>query len=405
MDAFPVSQDVVAGADGARLGTRFLVFPQPPFVPGYERPEVVWLTPSPGELLPGPADRRMYVANPVEPKAPYGFPDLPPYPGPAPAAGRARPRRPLRPPDAGHGRVPRRPLLRLRPPRPRHLRGLRRPRDPLVLPAGGRAAGDRAADPGLGQRPVGLRLPRARRERRCPTAATATALNFDTIAHEVGHLVLFGELGLPQGTPGRDFAAYHEAVADFISLLGLLQFDTALDRLLRRTQGNLLIHNELDRFAETSAEKQVRSFSNSLRLGDVSFEAHDRSKPFGAALFDCLIEVHQALLFDRGLSDLDPRAFSDLRRQIDPAEIVRELAGDRSGYEFRHFAVKAALAEARDIIGEALVRSWRVLDPDDLDFATAAEAFLDAMDRGRGPSLRGPGRRLLQVARDLFRLR
>ena len=31
---------------------------------------------------PGPADRRMYVANPVEPKAPYGYPDLPPYPGP-----------------------------------------------------------------------------------------------------------------------------------------------------------------------------------------------------------------------------------------------------------------------------------------------------------------------------------
>ena len=185
-------------------------------------------------------------------------------------------------------------------------------------------------------------------------------LNFDAIAHEVGHLVLFGEIGLPQGSGrGRDFFAYHEAVADFISLLGLLHFDTALDRLLRRTQGNLLIHNELDRFAETSDEKQVRSFSNSLHLSDVSFEVHDRSKPFGAALFDCLIEVHQALLFDRGLSDLDPRAFSDLRRQIDPAEIERELTGDRSGYEFRHFAIKAALAEARDIIGEALVRSWR----------------------------------------------
>ena len=161
-----------------------------------------------------------------------------------------------------------------------------------------------------------------------PDSRSCYGLNFDAIAHEVGHLVLFGEIGLPQGgAAGRDFFAYHEAVADFISLLGLLHFDTALDRLLRRTQGNLLIHNELDRFAETSDEKQVRSFSNSLRLSDVSFEAHDRSRPFGAALFDCLIEVHQALLFDRGLSDLDPRAFSDLRRQIDPSEIERELAG------------------------------------------------------------------------------
>ena len=161
-----------------------------------------------------------------------------------------------------------------------------------------------------------------------PDSRYCYGLNFDSIAHEVGHLVLFGEIGLPQGgSAGPDFFAYHEAVADFVSLLGLLHFDTALDRLLRRTQGNLLIHNELDRFAETSGEKQVRSFSNSLRLSDVSFEVHDRSKPFGAALFDCLIEVHQALLFDRGLSDLDPRAFSDLRRQIDPAEIVRELTG------------------------------------------------------------------------------
>ena len=232
-----------------------------------------------------------------------------------------------------------------------------------------------------------------------PDSRHCYGLNFDSIAHEVGHLVLFGELGLPQGAAAvRDFFAYHEAVADFVSLLGLLHFDTALDRLLRRTQGNLLIHNELDRFAETSGEKQVRSFSNSLRLGDVSFEPHDRSKPFGAALFDCLIEVHQALLFDRGLSDLDPRAFSDLRRQIDPEELVRELTGDRSGYEFRHFAVKAALTEARDIIGGALVRSWRVLDADELDFATAAAAFLDAVDRG-------PGRAYAAQAEDCFRWR
>ena len=232
-----------------------------------------------------------------------------------------------------------------------------------------------------------------------PDSRYCYGLNFDSIAHEVGHLVLFGELGLPQsGSAGPDFLAYHEAVADFVSLLGLLHFDTALDRLLRRTQGNLLIHNELDRFAETSGEKQIRSFSNSLHLSDVSFEAHDRSKPYGAALFDCLIEVHQALLFDRGLSDLDPRAFGDLRRQIDPAEIVRELTGDRSGYEFRHFAVKAALAEARTSSAQALVRSWRALDPDELDFTTAAAAFLDEVDRGSG-------RAFAAQAEDCFRWR
>ena len=41
-------------ADEARLGTRFLVYPQPPFVPGYERPEVVCH----GDPHPGNALRR-----------------------------------------------------------------------------------------------------------------------------------------------------------------------------------------------------------------------------------------------------------------------------------------------------------------------------------------------------------
>jgi hypothetical protein len=382
MAAFPDPPDAIA--EVARLGTRFLIFPQPPFVPGYERPEVVWLTPSPGELLPGPADRRMYVANPVEPKAPYGYPELPPY------AGALRP--PAEPGPDGH-------FDNLTPGTEGFLDAhayacVRRVLDICEgyvgreIPWYFEPTVDRLeivpliqnwdnAQSGPGYLELG--------ESGEADGRYCYGLNFDAIAHEVGHLVLLGELGMPRGnSEGRDFFAYHEAVADFVSLLGLLSLDTALDRILRRTQGNLLIQNELDRFAETSAEKQVRSFSNSLRLGDVSLEVHDRSKPFGAALFDGLVEVHQTLLFDRGLSDLDPRLFSDLRRQIDPEEIARELSGDRSGYEFRHFAVKAALAEARDITGEALVRSWGALDPESLDFETAAVAFLDAIDRGRG---------------------
>ena len=389
MAAFPGSSDVIAEAGGAGLGTRFLVFPQPPFVPGYERPEVVWLTPSPGQVVAGPADRRMYVANPVEPKAPYGYPDLPPYPG-------------LLHPPAEPGPDG-------------HFDNLA-PGTDGFLDAHAYACVRRVLDICEGY--VGREIPwyfeptveRLEIVPRIPDWDNAQSgfgylelgesdqaddrscygLNFDAIAHEVGHLVLLGEIGLPQGSSaGSDFFAYHEAVADFISLLGLLHFDTALDHVLRRTRGNLLLHNELDRFAETSNEKQVRSFSNSLRLSDVSLEVHDRSKPFGAALFDSLIEVHQALLFDRGLSDLDPRAFSDLRREIDPSEIERELTGDGSGYEFRHFAVKAALGDARDIVGEALVRSWSALDPDDLDFGMAAEAFLVAVDGGRGRRFAG----------------
>jgi hypothetical protein len=383
MDAFSDPPDGVTPTGGERLGTRFLVYPQPLFIRGYERPEVVWLTPSPGEVIAGPADRRMYVANPVEPKAPYTFPALPPY------SGQLRP--PAEPGPDGH-------FDHLTPGTDGFLGAhvyacVRRVLDICEsyvgreIPWYFEPAVDRLeivplipgwdnAQSGFGFLELG--------ESGEAEDRFSYGLSFDAIAHEVGHLVLLGELGIPERAGEPDFLAYHEAVADFISLLGLLHFDTALDRILRRTQGNLLIHNELDRFAETSDEKQVRTFSNSLRLGDVSYDAHDRSKPFGAALFDCLFEVHQALLYDRGLSDVDPRAFSDLRRQMQPSQIELELAADQSDYEYRHFAVKAALAEARDIVGEALVRSWGRLDADMLDFETAAVAFIEAAAEGRG---------------------
>ena len=47
------------------LGTRFLVFPQPPFISGYERPETIWVSTAPDRIGPGPADRRMYVIDPL----------------------------------------------------------------------------------------------------------------------------------------------------------------------------------------------------------------------------------------------------------------------------------------------------------------------------------------------------
>src|SRR5689334_1381582 len=80
MDEFVVWPSEVE-ADVARLGTRFLVYPQPPFIPGYERPEVIWLATPPGRIGAGPSSRRMYVVDPIFDKAPYKFPYLPPFAG------------------------------------------------------------------------------------------------------------------------------------------------------------------------------------------------------------------------------------------------------------------------------------------------------------------------------------
>ena len=371
------------------LGTRFLIFPQPPYIPGYEKPEVVWIGPSAGPIVSGPSDSRMYVVNPDEVKAPYLAPDIPPYPG------FVRP--PVAPGPDGH-------FDHIGPGSPDFLSThcyacARHVLDVCESYAGHsipwffaptlkrleiipRIAHWENAQSGFGFLEMGEEEPES------PTSCFA--LNFDAVAHEMGHLILLGELGVLQGDgSGSDFFSYHEAIADFISLLGLLQFDTAIDRVLRRTGGDLLLHNELDRFAELSNEKQLRSLNNSLRLSDVSNEVHDQSKPFAAGLFDCLIEVYQTLLFERGLSRIDPRRYSNLRQQLAPELIEIGLRPAKKSGDLHHFAMKSALQEARDIVGEALTRSWRYLEPDTLTFESAAVVFIEAAWQGRGNEYAG----------------
>ena len=365
------------------LGTRFLVYPQPPFVPGYERPEVVWIPIAPGQITAGPASRRAYVTDPAFDKDPYASPYLPPFQGPYHA--------PVEPGPDGHFD---------------HLK----PGSRDFMAAHAFACVHRVLDicenylgrtwpwffePALARLEIIPHLPWDNAqsgfgflelgEDEGAETRYPFALNFDVIAHELGHLVLMSTLGLPRFTaPNADFLAYHEAVADFISLLGLLHFDTALDRILRRTRGNLMVTNELDRFAELSDEKQVRRFSNSLRMQDVGYEVHDRSKPFAGALFDTLIEIYQVILFERGLTALDPRAFVHLRLELPHDASERGLYSSAPDYELRHFAMKGVLAEARDLLGEALTRSWASLDPDRFSLADAKDALVASALAGRG---------------------
>jgi hypothetical protein len=211
------------------------------------------------------------------------------------------------------------------------------------------------------------------------------ALNFDVVAHETGHLILFGLLGVPERrAPSAEYLAYHEFVADFMSLISLMHFDSALDKILRRTKGSLLIANELDRLAELADEHQIRVANHSLKLTDVGQDSHDMSKPLTGALFDSLIEIFHLLLVERGLASLDTREIATIRESLSQEDIDQELATSRSDYEVKHFALKSALQEARDIIGEAVTLSWLQLDPDTLSFQGAANAILTATEKGRG---------------------
>ena len=70
-------------------GTKFRLFPQPPFLAGFEEPEIVRVSPPAGTVGPGPSDDRMYVVDPIGKSRPYGTPIgrygelyLPPWDGP-----------------------------------------------------------------------------------------------------------------------------------------------------------------------------------------------------------------------------------------------------------------------------------------------------------------------------------
>ena len=129
-----------------------------------------------------------------------------------------------------------------------------------------------------------------------PTSWTAIvgsfSLNFDIIAHEMGHLFLYSQVGLPDlDALEGEFFGFHECGADVVALITVLHFDSVVDHLLGTTRGNLYTFNELNRFAELSPNKQIRVAGNSTKMSAFATgwtDEHDLSQPMTGAIFDIL---------------------------------------------------------------------------------------------------------------------
>jgi hypothetical protein len=370
---------VRAGDSEAGLGTRFLIYPQAPYVPGYATPEVVWISTDPSGLASGPADSRMYVRDPVFEKDPYEFPYLPPFVGdfnPPATAGPDGHFDYLRPETrefvAAHAFAVVRRVLDIWESYvgrtiPWHFSDTYERLEIIPL------LDWQNAQSGYGFLELGI-------EHGADGRDYPFALNFDTIAHEVGHAILFSLMGLPEDANYTDdFGAFHESSADLVSLLSFLHFDTGIDRLLKHCGGNLLTLNELNRIVELTGERQIRLASNSRKMSEVTSEVHDRSRPFTGAIFDTLVDNFQATLVEQGLAD--PRLLDVDIREFDRDVLERISAFTVSAYKARPFLFKSALVEARDRVGVALVRAWEQLEPNDLSFVDAAEAVLDAAEK------------------------
>jgi hypothetical protein len=367
------------------FGTKVRLFPQAPYLGGFSDPEVVWLSPPAGTVAPGPSDDRIYVRDAVDKQEPYLFPYLPPFYGDI--------HRPVKPGPDGHFDhlvVGSRDFIAA------HVYGsLRRVLDIFEGYLGQQIRWqfwDRFerleviplidwdnAQSGYGFMEFGL-------SRDETGTSSPFALNFDVIAHELGHSMLFSIMDIPfEGRRTPEYGAFHESSADLVALLAAMHFDSVLDRFLRSTKGNIYTLNEINRIAELSDTRQIRIASNGRKMSDVTNDVHDLSRPLTGAFFDALVYVFVEQLQQQGLigPGLRQAILSPSRRFEEADWIQRQF--DKI-YVNRHFQFKAALMVSRDIIGQRLCATWKSLSPNDLSYSDVATAFLSAQSElGRDP--------------------
>jgi hypothetical protein len=379
-------------------GTRFRLYPQAPLPAAQWQPEVVHVSPPVGSVRPGPADHRIYVADAIDKFRPYEPDELPPY------RGSRNP--PVPPGPDGHfdHLVPGTRAFMAA-----HMYGTIR----FVLDVWERYLG--------GEIPWHFREDLARLElvpvvewdnaqcgygfietgfaRAAGDRSHPFCLDFDVLAHELGHAFIYSLLGVPPSNRmSAEYLAFHESAADCTAMIALLHFDSVVDDLLRNSHGNIYLPNELNRIGELSATEQLRSASHSLTMADVpdrktpvtvltQRDRHTIGMPLTGAVFDVLVEVFEQFLVDENFisSELD-----ELSRQEKDAPIEAVQIGFDRAYAGRHDAFKAALLDARDYVGRLLAGTWRLLGWDaTFDTVVAAMIAADGLLTG------GAGRNLL----------
>jgi hypothetical protein len=368
-------------------GTRFRLFPRPPYVHPGRLPDLVHIASTPGSIGPGPSDDRIFVIDPIGKGQPYGMVtgpygsphfDLPPWRGAI--------RRPALPSADGHfDHIP------LGTPEfaQAHVFGAIR----FTLAVWERYFGrpiewhfardfDRLEVvmlPDFNNAHVGYGFMEVGAHHGVDGVTVPYSLNFDVVAHELGHLIIYGTIGVPTtATQDGEYFGFQEAAADTTAMIAALHFDSLVDRLLEDTHGNLFSYNELDRFAELSPTEQIRLASNSVKMSEFAAgwtDEHYLSQPLSGALFDILVDIFQENLAERSLI---PRALADLGDRVgkSPEYEPTIQAEYDAAYRSEREGFRVALLDARDYMGMALAETWKRLSPHFLTYDEVASVLL-----------------------------
>ncbi|MEZ5668334.1 MAG: hypothetical protein R3F55_13020 [Alphaproteobacteria bacterium] len=372
-----------------RHGTRVRLFPIPPYAEPDLVPDTVTLRPPSGSVGPGPCDDRILALSPIGKIAPYGFVgggpagsrlSLPPWTGPVgfgvvPDGDGHLDRIPVDSPDF--------PLV--------HAYGTARFVLDIWEDYFGRTIPWHFADSidrlevslfedwDNAQAGYGFLELGAHRDE--DGGRRPFALNFDIVAHELGHLIVYQEVGLPELDVANDeFFGFHESAADMAALVALLHFDSVLDRLMARTRGNLYALNELNRFGELSNSAQIRLASNDVRMTafvDGWDDEHLLAQPLTGALFDLLVDIFHRELRDRGLI---PRQLAEM---ADGITGMPHMADEIQAWFDRLYPVdpagfRSALTETRDLVGRYLALVWEWLECNCIGYSDVEQAVIEA---------------------------
>jgi hypothetical protein len=231
------------------------------------------------------------------------------------------------------------------------------------------------------------------------------ALNFDVIAHETGHQILFSQVGVPAADGvGVPFLAFHESFSDLVAMIAVMHFPSVLTRLLEQTQGNLYVLNLVNRIAETSAHTQIRLAANTTTMMDVADirlaadgswidptgqgrNQHWIAAPLTGAIFDVMVEIYQDMLVVAGLIPNEANAQGWTREDVDAAfgDLNRVFSAALARFD-REFVT--VISDARDTVGRALAHVMLTVRPETLSFGEVAARFIEALEaQGQAPPM------------------
>lgn len=373
------------------MGTLFRIFPQTPTGESSIPAEIVELS-TPAELIgPGPSDDRMYVINPVDKSLEYGLHEddrgnpysyLPPWDGPI--------HEPAVPDECGN-------FLHyddMDDPRFRathtyasirftldvwegyferriewYFKDYYPKAEVVVLPQ------FENAHIGRGFIEIGTDVNKE------DGSLSPFTLNFDVIAHEVGHGILFSIVGEPAyDKETGEFLGFQESSGDIVSMIAAMHFDSVIDEILESTSGNLYMTNHLNRFAEISEMGQIRMACNNTKLSDFSSgwrDAHRLGQPLTGALFDILVDIFHEELVRLGAMSTSLEELSDmLEGTTEYSDHLQDDFTDAYAKEPRLF--REALVFARDVLATLLVDTWSQLSPDYLHYTDIHDAMRQA---------------------------